>query len=104
LNVFGEALKLCSLKPKTGFYRDGSCNSDIDDYGMHTVCVVVTEDFLRFSFDQGNDLITPMTQYKFPGLGPGDRWCLCAMRWKEAFDCGKAPRVILEATNEKTLE
>lgn len=104
LNVFGEELKECSKSPKTGFYRDGSCNTGADDYGMHTVCVVMTEDFLRFSFDQGNDLITPMPQYNFPGLGPGDSWCLCALRWKEAYDAGRAPKVVLEATHENTLE
>lgn len=103
-NVFGNLLKPCSTQPLTGFYRDGSCNTGPDDRGTHTVCAVMTEDFLRFSFDRGNDLITPMPQYMFPGLGPGDRWCLCALRWKEAFEAGVAPPVILEATNEKTLE
>lgn len=103
-NVFGNLLKPCSTQPLTGFYRDGSCNTSPDDRGTHTVCAVMTEDFLRFSFDRGNDLITPMPQYMFPGLGPGDRWCLCALRWKEAFEAGFAPPVILEATNEKTLE
>ncbi len=103
-NVFGNPLKPCSTQPLTGFYRDGSCNTGPDDRGTHTVCAVMTEEFLRFSFDRGNDLITPMPQYMFPGLGPGDRWCLCALRWKEAFDAGFAPPVILEATNEKTLE
>jgi uncharacterized protein len=103
-NVFGNLLKPCSKQPLTGFYRDGSCNTGPDDRGTHTVCAVMTEEFLRFSFDRGNDLITPMPQYMFPGLGPGDRWCLCALRWKEAFEAGVAPPVILEATNEKTLE
>ncbi len=103
-NVFGNPLKPCSTQPLTGFYRDGSCNTGPDDRGTHTVCAVMTEEFLRFSFDRGNDLISPMPQYMFPGLGPGDRWCLCALRWKEAFDAGAAPPVILEATNEKTLE
>lgn len=94
----------CSQSPITGFYRDGACNTGQDDYGMHTVCVVMTEEFLRFSFDQGNDLISPMPQYAFPGLGPGDHWCLCALRWKEAFDAGVAPKVVLEATHENTLQ
>ncbi|MBE0638227.1 MAG: DUF2237 domain-containing protein [Bacteroidales bacterium] len=102
-NVFGTTLKPCSQRPVTGFYRDGICRTGEDDYGTHTVCAVMTEEFLRFSFDRGNDLITPMPQYRFPGLGPGDRWCLCALRWKEAFLAGVAPPVILEATNESTL-
>lgn len=103
-NVFGTELKPCSLKPLTGFFRDGSCNTDETDFGSHTVCAVMTEDFLRYSFDQGNDLITPMPQYNFPGLGPGDHWCLCALRWQEAFKDGKAPLVNLEATHERALE
>lgn len=103
-NVFGNPLKPCSTQPLTGYYRDGSCNTGSHDLGTHTVCAVMTEEFLRFSFDRGNDLITPIPQYMFPGLGPGDYWCLCALRWKEAFEAGAAPPVILEATNEKTLE
>lgn len=103
-NVFGTALRPCSLEPKTGFFRDGSCNTDKTDFGSHTVCAVMTEEFLRFSFDRGNDLITPRPEYQFPGLGPGDSWCLCALRWKEAFDAGKAPLVNLEATHERALE
>jgi len=103
-NVFGTELKPCSMEPLTGFFRDGSCNTSEQDFGSHTVCAIITEDFLRFSFDQGNDLITPMPQYNFPGLGPGDRWCLCALRWREAFDQGVAPKVVLEATHEKALE
>lgn len=103
-NVFGTELKPCSMNPMTGFYRDGCCNTGEDDFGSHTVCVIVTEDFLRFSFDRGNDLITPMPQYDFPGLGPGDRWCLCAARWQEAFEAGAAPLVILESTHENALE
>jgi uncharacterized protein len=103
-NVFGNPLKPCSTDPLTGFYRDGHCLTGADDHGTHTVCAVMTEEFLRFSFDRGNDLITPMPQYSFPGLGPGDRWCLCALRWREAHDAGVAPPVVLEATNEKTLE
>lgn len=103
-NVFGTELKPCCMDPLTGYFRDGSCNTDETDFGSHTVCVVMTEDFLRYSFDMGNDLITPRSEYNFPGLGPGDHWCLCALRWKEAFDDGKAPLVNLEATHERALE
>jgi uncharacterized protein (DUF2237 family) len=103
-NVFGTELKLCSQDPMTGYFRDGSCNTDENDFGSHTICAVMTEDFLRYSFDMGNDLITPLPEYNFPGLGPGDHWCLCALRWKEAYLDGKAPLVNLEATHEKALE
>lgn len=103
-NILGTELIVCSKKPLTGFFRDGLCNTDEYDFGTHTVCAIMTEEFLRFSFDQGNDLITPAPQYRFPGLGPGDRWCLCALRWKEAYDAGAAPLIIPEATHEKTLE
>lgn len=103
-NVFGLPLEECSNNPLTGFYRDGCCNTGKDDPGIHTVCVEVTREFLEFSASRGNDLSTPLPQYNFPGLKEGDRWCLCAARWKEAFDAGMAPKVVLEATNEKTLE
>ena len=103
-NVLGTELKPCSMEPLTGYFRDGSCNTDEGDFGSHTVCAVMTEEFLRYSFDMGNDLITPRPEYNFPGLGPGDNWCLCALRWKEAFDDGKAPLVNLEATHERALE
>jgi hypothetical protein len=103
-NVFGTELKPCSVDPVTGYFRDGCCNTDETDFGSHTVCVVLTEEFLRYSFDKGNDLITPRPEYNFPGLGPGNNWCLCALRWKEAFDDGKAPLVNLEATHERALE
>ncbi len=103
-NVFGTDLTPCSTDPLTGYFRDGSCNTDETDFGSHTVCAVMTEDFLRFSFDMGNDLITPRPEYNFPGLGPGDHWCLCALRWQEAFDAGSAPLVNLEATHERALE
>jgi len=103
-NVLGTELKMCSTDPMTGFYRDGCCNTGADDLGLHTVCVQVTADFLRFSQSVGNDLSTPMPQYRFPGLVPGDRWCLCAARWKEAHDAGCAPAVVLEATHMSTLE
>lgn len=103
-NVFGTELKPCSMNPLTGFYRDGCCNTGDEDFGSHTVCVILTEDFLRFSFDRGNDLITPRPEYSFPGLGPGDQWCLCAARWQEAFEADHAPNVILESTHERALE
>ena len=103
-NVFGKPLKPCSTNPMTGFFRDGCCNTDENDFGSHTVCVVLTEDFLRYSLDKGNDLITPQPQYNLPGLGPGDCWCLCALRWKEALADGMAPLVNLEATHERALE
>jgi hypothetical protein len=103
-NVFGEPLQSCCINPLTGFYRDGFCRTDEHDHGTHTVCSIVTEEFLKFSKSMGNDLITPRPEYQFPGLKPGDKWCLCAFRWKEAFEAGVAPKVVLEATNEKTLE
>ena len=103
-NVFGEPLKLCSSSPMTGFYRNGCCDTDKDDYGLHTVCVIVNDEFLNFSRLVGNDLTTPMPHYDFPGLKHGDKWCLCAKRWKQAFENNVAPKVILEATNEKTLD
>jgi len=102
-NVLGERLEPCSHQPPTGFYRDGCCNTGREDVGLHTVCVVVTAPFLDFSRARGNDLITPMPQYGFAGLKPGDRWCLCASRWKEALDAGAAPQVVLEATHAVTL-
>lgn len=103
-NVFGEALITCSTEPMTGFYRDGCCNSDEEDAGMHSVCVVLTDEFLAFSKERGNDLSTPRPEYMFPGLKAGDRWCLCAARWVEAHRAGCAPTVVLEATHERTLE
>ena len=103
-NVFGEPLEICCLKPITGYFRDGSCRTDNEDIGTHTVCAVMTEDFLRFSAQMGNDLSTPIPYYKFPGLKEGDKWCLCVNRWIEAEKAGKAPKLILEATHEKTLE
>jgi uncharacterized protein (DUF2237 family) len=103
-NVLGEKLLSCSEDPVTGFYRDGCCNVGPDDLGVHSVCVRVTAEFLEFSKARGNDLSTPMPQFGFAGLKPGDQWCLCAARWKEAFDAGMAPRVVLRATHEITLE
>ena len=102
-NVYGDVLETCCTSPMTGFYRDGCCNTGRDDLGLHTVCVVLTAEFLAFSKAQGNDLSTPMPQYGFAGLRPGDRWCLCASRWKEALDAGAAPKVVLEATHAITL-
>ena len=103
LNVFGEPLLPCSQKPLTGFYRDGCCRTDEEDVGRHVVCVEVTREFLEFSRARGNNLSTPVKAYGFPGLRPGDRWCLCGLRWKEAFEAGKAPRVVLAATHQSML-
>ena len=104
LNVLGEPLKPCCMEPMTGYYRNGFCQFGVDDQGMHLVCVVVTEAFLSFSQEVGNDLSTPREEFHFPGLKPGDKWCLCATRWQEAFEAGLAPPVVLEATHEKALE
>ena len=103
-NVLGEPLQSCSAAPVTGFFRDGCCNTGPEDLGVHTVCALMTAEFLEFSRARGNDLSTPMPEMGFPGLKPGDRWCLCAARWKEALDAGKAPRVVLTATHEATLD
>jgi len=103
-NVLGERLEVCSTKPMTGFFRDGCCNTGREDVGSHTVCVVMTADFLAFSKSSGNDLSTPRPEFGFGGLKPGDRWCLCAPRWQEAFEAGQAPRVALRATHEGALE
>ena len=104
LNVFGETLGLCSEEPLTGFFRDGCCNTSEQDLGSHTVCVKVTAEFLEFSRKQGNDLSTPQPEFDFPGLRPGDRWCLCAARWVEAYRNGAAPRVYLQRTHQRALE
>ncbi len=103
-NVLGTELQTCGDEPKTGFFRDGCCNTGPGDVGVHTVCAVVTREFLDFSRDRGNDLVTPHPMYGFPGLEPGDRWCLCAPRWQEALEAGVAPNVVLEATHMATLE
>jgi len=103
-NVLGTELETCSMDPVTGFYRDGCCNTGGSDMGLHTVCIEVTADFLKFSKQQGNDLSTPFPQYEFPGLQPGDRWCLCVERWKEALEAGMAPHVKLDACHISTLE
>jgi uncharacterized protein len=102
-NVFGERLEICSIKPMTGFYRDGCCNTGREDVGSHTVCAVMTSEFLEFSRSRGNDLSTPLPEFGFPGLKAGDRWCLCAPRWQEAFEANQAPRVVLRATHEGAL-
>jgi uncharacterized protein len=104
LNVFGDPLEACSMAPMTGFYRDGCCNTGAEDVGSHTVCVLATAEFLAFSKSRGNDLSTPVPDFGFPGLKPGDRWCLCARRWQEAFEAGKAPRVVLRATHQEALD
>lgn len=104
LNVLGLPLEACSLDPLTGFTRSGACETGPQDLGSHTVCAQVTEEFLAFSRARGNDLVTPVPEYGFPGLKPGDRWCLCAARWREAFEAGCAPRVRLRSTHAKTLE
>jgi uncharacterized protein (DUF2237 family) len=102
-NVLGGELEPCSRTPVTGFFRNGCCETGPDDLGLHTVCAVMTAEFLAYSKSVGNDLSTPQPQYHFPGLKPGDRWCLCAPRWKEALDAGMAPPLVLEATHEETL-
>lgn len=103
-NVLGESLDCCCTSPMTGFYRDGFCRTGGQDYGSHVICAQMTDDFLAFTQSQGNDLSTPMPMYQFPGLKEGDRWCLCALRWKEALDAGVAPPVILQATHGRALE
>lgn len=104
LNVFGEPLATCSDSPKTGWYRSGCCETDPTDHGSHTVCALMTAEFLEFSRSRGNDLSTPRPEFGFPGLRPGDRWCLCAARWQEAFLAGCAPRVNLRATHQRALD
>ena len=103
LNVLGEPLAPCSEQPLTGFFRDGCCNTAPEDLGLHTVCTRVTAEFLEFSRARGNDLTTPLPEFGFPGLRPGDQWCLCAARWQEALEAGAAPRVVLQATHAATL-
>ncbi len=103
-NVLGDDLIVCSIDPMTGFYRDGCCNTGSEDAGVHTVCAEVTAEFLSFSASRGNDLSTPRPEYGFAGLRPGDRWCLCASRWAEAYEAGSAPAVVLAATHARTLE
>ena len=104
LNVLGTELQSCCMDPVTGWYRDGYCNTDARDRGVHVVCAVMTEAFLTYTSTCGNDLSTPAPQYGFPGLKPGDKWCLCVSRWAEAMKAGVAPEVVLEATHHKALE
>lgn len=103
-NVLGQDLETCSMDPLTGFLRDGCCRSGRGDVGLHLLCARMTQEFLEFSVERGNDLVTPVPQFGFPGLKPGDRWCLCIERWKEALAAGVAPPVVLEATHVSTLE
>ncbi len=102
-NVLGGKLAPCSVSPRTGFYRDGCCNTGSEDVGMHVVCARMTREFLDFEREAGNDLVTPVPEVGFPGLKPGDQWCVCAARWREAFEAGVAPPVVLQATHEETL-
>lgn len=103
-NVFGEPLVPCSFRPLTGFLRDGCCKTNAEDIGTHVVCAVMTEEFLEFSASRGNDLSTPVPEWGFPGLKPGDQWCLCALRWIEAYQDDAAPAVVLESTNYSALD
>lgn len=103
-NVFGEPLVPCSFEPLTGYFRDGCCRTDADDVGTHVVCAIMTSSFLEFSASRGNDLSTPRPEWQFPGLRHGDQWCLCANRWREAYEAGVAPTVVLESTNRNVLE
>lgn len=102
-NVLGGALADCSASPRTGFFRDGRCNTGPEDIGLHVVCVQVTREFLSFAFRNGNDLVTPAPEHGFPGLVPGNRWCVCASWWRRAYEAGVAPPVVLAATHEETL-
>lgn len=104
LNVFGKPLQECSKKPLTGFYRDGCCSTGEEDLGLHTVCIKADNSFLEFSKQMGNDLSTPRPEFMFPGVNSGDQWCLCALRWKEAYEAGMAPSVVLESTNQDVLK
>jgi uncharacterized protein len=103
-NVLGTQLQCCCRNPMTGYFRDGYCRTGSGDHGLHTVCALMTDEFLEFSAERGNDLSTPVPEFGFPGLKAGDKWCLCVSRWKEAFDAGCAPAVILEATHQSALE
>lgn len=104
LNVLGTPLEACSLDPMTGYYRNGCCDTGSEDQGVHIVCAIMTAEFLAFSRERGNDLTMPLEMFQFPGLKPGDRWCLCADRWREAKDAGCAPHIVLEATHARMLE
>ena len=104
MNIHGRPLELCSQDPLTGFFRNGCCDTDNHDRGLHTVCVILTDEFLKFSLEVGNDLSKPRPEFDFPGLKPGQKWCLCANRWLEAYEGGVAPPIITESTNIKTLD
>ena len=104
LNIFNEPLEACSFDPVTGFFRSGCCETSEQDSGSHTVCAIMTEEFLKFSKSKGNDLSTPFPAFDFPGLNSGDRWCLCAARWLEAYEAGSAPSIIARATHRRALE
>lgn len=103
-NVLGTELESCCFDPLTGYYRDGFCHTGAGDFGLHTICVVLTEDFLRFSYERGNDLVTPRPDMQFPGLVPGNRWCVCVERWMEALEAGQAPPIVLAATHSSVAE
>ncbi len=103
-NIYGQPLQKCSCNPLTGWYRDGSCRTDSSDFGQHSVCCIINEAFLRYSKAQGNDLSTPIPQYGFEGLKVGDKWCICSKRWKQAYEDGMAPLVVMEATEISTLK
>ena len=103
-NILGTNLELCCTSPVTGFYRDGVCRTSHEDTGTHTICTIVTTEFLEYSKSKGNDLTTPFPEYGFPGLRHGDRWCLCALRWKEAYEAGCAPKIIAAATSNATTK
>ena len=103
INIFGDEIEACCYDPMTGYFRDGFCNTDEHDHGSLVVCAVMTDDFLEFSKSKGNDLTTPRPEFNFPGLKEGDRWCLCALRWKEAYDAGVAPKVYLESCHLNSL-
>ena len=103
-NIEGNPLEICCQSPITGFYRNGCCDTGLEDRGLHIVCATMTAEFLEFSKNRGNDLISPMPMYNFPGLKPGDKWCLCVSRWIEALEAGVAPPIVLASTHEKTLE
>ncbi|MGR5117944.1 DUF2237 family protein [Vibrio astriarenae] len=104
INVYGDPLSPCSCTPMTGYFRDGYCKTDVNDFGRHVICAEVTEAFLEYTKNQGNDLSTPLPEYGFKGLSPGDRWCLCAQRWKEAWEAGCAPLVVLSSCEESSLD
>ena len=104
LNVLGTPLVPCSYDPLTGYFRDGCCNTDAQDQGSHVICAKMTQEFLDYSLQQGNDLMTPRPEYRFKGLKPDDRWCLFALRWREAYEAGASPKVILECTHERALD